>query len=92
MTAKPLSPPMEALSREQPKAGMTDMTFADALDALIATSITCLRNSNPRLKRAVEICINYRELSPAGGPAISLQQLEMLGAWLCPEPTGRDDQ
>jgi hypothetical protein len=65
------------------------MNFEDALDLLIATAITCLRNDNRKLRRAIEIAINYRELSPTTPPAISLQQLELLGAWLPPKPTGR---
>ena len=68
------------------------MNFEDSLDMLIASAITCLGNGNPKLKRAVEICISYRELSPISAPAISLQQLEMLGAWLAPNPTGGSDQ
>ena len=38
------------------------MNFEVALDLLIATAITCLRHDNPKLRRAVEIAINYREL------------------------------
>ena len=69
------------------------MTFEDSLDLLIAVAITNLRNSNPKLKRAVEIAIHYRELSPTTPPAISLEQLEILGSWLVhPQPTGRSDQ
>jgi hypothetical protein len=75
----------EALSPAQQQ----DMDFAGALDVLIATAITCLRNDNRKLRRAVEIAINYRELSPTTPPAISLQHLELLGAWLSPKPTGR---
>jgi hypothetical protein len=67
------------------------MNFEDALDLLIATAITCLGNGKPKLRRAVEIAIHYRELSPTSPPAISLQQLELLGVWLAP-PTGRGDQ
>lgn len=51
------------------------MNFEVALDLLIATAITCLRHDNPKLRRAVEIAINYRELFPTTPPAISLQQL-----------------
>jgi hypothetical protein len=58
------------------------MNFDDALDLLIANAITCLGSSNPKLKHAVEICIHYRELSPTSTPAISMEQLELLGAWL----------
>jgi len=65
-----------------------DMNFEVALDLLIATAITCLRNDNRKLRRAVEIAINYRELSPTTPPAISLEQLELLRAWLSPKPTG----
>ena len=69
------------------------MNFEDALDLLIATAITCLRNDNRNLRRAVEIAISYRELSPTTPPAISLEQLEILGSWLVPpQPTGRSDQ
>ena len=64
------------------------MNFDDALDLLIATAITCLRHDNPKLRRAVEIAINYREFFPTTPPAISLQQLELLGAWLSSKPTG----
>ena len=53
------------------------MNFEVALDLLIATAITCLRHDNPKLRRAVEIAINYRELFPTTPPAISLQQLEL---------------
>ena len=67
------------------------MNFEDALDLLIANAITCLGNGKPKLRRAVEIAIHYRELSPTSPPAISLQQLELLGVWLAP-PTGRGDQ
>jgi hypothetical protein len=66
------------------------MNIEEALDLLIATAITCLRNDNRKLRRAVEIAINYRELSPTRPPAISLQQLELLEALLSPKPTGRD--
>ena len=66
------------------------MNFEIALDLLIATAITCLQHDNPKLRRAVEIAINYRELFPTTPPAISLQQLELLGAWLSSKPTGRD--
>ena len=65
------------------------MNFEVALDLLIATAIARLRHDNPKLRRAVEIAINYRELFPTTPPAISLQQLELLGAWLSSEPTGR---
>jgi hypothetical protein len=65
------------------------MNFEVALDLLIATAITCLRHDNPKLRRALEIAINYRELFPTTPPAISLQQLELLGAWLSSKPTGR---
>ena len=58
------------------------MNFEAALGLLIATAITCLRHDNPKLRRAVEIAINYRELFPTTPPAISLQQLELLGDWL----------
>ena len=54
------------------------------MDLLIATAITCLRNDNRNLRRAIEIAISYRALSPTSEPAISLQQLELLGAWLVP--------
>ena len=64
------------------------MNFEVALDLLIATAITCLRHDNHKLRRAVEIAINYRELFPTTPPAISLQQLEVLGAWLSSKPTG----
>jgi hypothetical protein len=57
------------------------MNFDDALDLLVAHAITCLGH-NPKLKRAVEICIQYRELSPTSTSAISMEQLELLGAWL----------
>jgi hypothetical protein len=69
------------------------MNFEEALDLLIATAITCLRNDNRKLRRAIEVAINYRELSPTSAPpAISLKQLELLGAWLVPPPpTGRGD-
>ena len=65
------------------------MNFEVALDLLIATAITCLRHDNPKLRRAVEIAINYRELFPTTPPAISLQQLEVLGAWLSSKPPER---
>ena len=65
------------------------MNFEVALDLLIATAITCLRHDNPKLRRAVEIAINYRELFPTTSPAISLQQLELLAAWLSSKPPGR---
>ena len=68
---------------------MTMTAFDDALDLLIANAITCLGNGNPKLRRAVEICIHYRELSPTSAPAISTQQLEILGSWLA---TGRAGQ
>ena len=67
------------------------MNFEDALDLLIATGITCLRNSNPKLKRAIEIAISYRELDPTSPSAISLEQLDTLQRWLV-RPTGRGDQ
>jgi hypothetical protein len=67
------------------------MTFETALDLLIATSITCLRNDNRKLRRAIELAIHYREFSPTTPPAISLEQLEILGSWLVP-PTVRSDQ
>jgi hypothetical protein len=67
-----------------------DINFEDALDLLIATTVTCLRNDNRKLRRAIEVAISYRELSPTSAPAISLQQLELLGDWLVPpKPTGR---
>jgi hypothetical protein len=56
----------EALSPAQQQ----DMDFAGALDMLIAASITCLRNRDYKLKRAIEIAINYRSLSPAPLPRI----------------------
>ena len=62
------------------------MNFEVALDLLIATAITCLRHDNHKLRRAVEIAINYRELFPTTPPAISLQQLELLGDWLSSKP------
>ena len=62
------------------------MNFEVALDLLIATAITCLRHDNPRLRRAVEIAFYYGELFPTTPPAISLQQLELLGAWLSSKP------
>ena len=65
------------------------MNFEVALDLLIATAITCLRHDNPKLRRAVEIAINYRELFPTTPPAISLQQLELLGDWLSSKPPER---
>ena len=56
-----------------------DMNFEHALDVLIATSITCLRNRDSKLNRAIEIAIQYRELSPnTRAPAISAAQLEAL--------------
>jgi hypothetical protein len=61
-----------------------NMTFETSLDLLIATSITCLRNDNRKLRRAIEIAISYRALSPTSEPAISSQELELLGAWLIP--------
>ena len=65
------------------------MNFEVALDLLIATAITCLRHDNPKLRRAVEIAINYRELFPTTPPAISLQQLELLGDRLSSKPPER---
>ena len=65
------------------------MNFEVALDLLIATAITCFRHDNPKLRRAVEIAINYRELFPTTPPAISLQQLELLGDWLSSKPPER---
>ena len=47
------------------------MNFEVALDLLIATAITCLRHDNRKLRRGVEIAINYRELFPTTPPAIS---------------------
>ena len=44
------------------------MNFEVALDLLIATAITCLRHDNHKLRRAVEIAINYRELFPTTPP------------------------
>ena len=44
------------------------------------------QHDNPKLRRAVEIAINYRELFPTTPLAISLQQLEVLGAWLSSKP------
>ena len=44
------------------------MNFEVALDLLIATAITCLRHDNPKLRRAVEIAINYREFSQQRPP------------------------
>jgi hypothetical protein len=69
------------------------MNFEDALDLLIATAVTCLRNDNRKLRRAIEVAINYRGLSATSAPpAITLQQLELLGAWLVPPPlTGRGE-
>jgi hypothetical protein len=69
---------------------MTDMNFEDSLDVLIATSITCLRNRDHKLKRAIEIAINYRSLSPASARAISLEQLDALQKWLA-SAKGRSD-
>jgi hypothetical protein len=57
------------------------MNFEDALDLLIATSITCLGNGKPKLKRAVEIATSYRELSPTSAPSISVEQLDALQMW-----------
>jgi hypothetical protein len=72
----------EALSPAQQQ----DMDFARALDMLIAASITCLRNRDYRLKRAIEIAINYRSLSPApvASNTISLEELDELQEWLAP--------
>lgn len=68
---------------------ITSADFEVALDLLIANAITCLGSGTPRLRRAIEICIRYRELSPTSAPAVSTQQLEILGAWLA---TGRAGQ
>jgi hypothetical protein len=69
-----------------------DMNFEDALDMLIATSITCLRNHDHRLKKAIQIAINYQALSPTPHiPAISLEQLDALQRWLA-SPMERSDQ
>jgi hypothetical protein len=61
------------------------MNFEDALDTLIVTGITCLPSHDARLKRAIEIAINFRELSPnTKAPAISTEQLAALQKWLAP--------
>ena len=70
---------------------LPESEFENAIDLLIANAITCLGNGNPKLRHAIEIAIHYRELCPTSAPSISLQQLEMLGAWLAPA-TGRGDQ
>jgi hypothetical protein len=61
------------------------MNFEDALDTLIVAGITCLRHHDIKLKRAIEIAINYRELSPnTKAPVISAEQLDALQRWLAP--------
>lgn len=68
------------------------MNFEDALDLLIANAITCLGTGNPKLRRAVEIAISYRELSSTSAPVISLEQLNLLGAWLAPQRRRADQR
>jgi hypothetical protein len=82
------------MQEEEARVMTPAMNFEDPLDLLIATAVTCLRNDNRKLRRAIEVAISYRELSPTSAPpAISLQQLELLGDWLAPPPpTGRGDQ
>ena len=72
----------EALSPAQQQ----EMDFAGALDMLIAASITCLRNRDYKLRRAIKIAINYRSLSPApvASNTISLEELDELQKWLAP--------
>jgi uncharacterized protein YhdP len=71
---------------------VTAMTFDQALETLIAISITQLlasgRSDNRRLQEALRIATNYLELAPTP-PAIGSRELEVLQAWMATRPTGR---
>jgi hypothetical protein len=66
---------------------MTDMNFEDALDMLIAVGITNLRNSNPKLKRAIELAIHYREFSPTNHFPRAIRNIGFLAG---PSSTNRE--
>jgi hypothetical protein len=66
------------------------MTFEESLNALIAAGTSQLvgGRDNPRLRRALEVAVNYLLLSPHP-PVVTVEQIQMLEAWMAARPTGR---
>jgi|HubBroStandDraft_6_1064221.scaffolds.fasta_scaffold2553207_2 hypothetical protein len=57
------------------------LTFPEALQHIVTTSICALRPEDTRLRNALRVVINYQELGP-GPPAISSAQFAALSRWI----------
>jgi hypothetical protein len=71
------------------------MTFPDALDILIAVGVSSLRSRDTRLRKALQVAVNYRSLEPErpGETRMTREQLDTLARWMMPaaERGGEDN-